>query len=364
MKKVTYPHMGNMNITVTSFLHELGCEAIEPPPITKKTMDLGVQNAPEFACLPLKVNLGNYLEAMELGADYILMAGGAGPCRFGYYGEVQREILHDMNKDIEMLVLEPNAWSIYRGFQKLADKRLSLIKLYRILKYTLTKLRGVDALEKTVQAVRPRSKDPRLVNKKFSELKDKMEVASSIDAVERVVKEGQDELKNYIDPHHDPVLKIGIVGEIYLLIEPFVNLHMEESLGDLGVEVDRKMTVSHWVDNHALTNNRNEDFRKAAKPYLGTIIGGHAQETVGRTVVYGRHGYDGVIQVAPFTCMPEIVAQSILPVVSKKEGIPVLSLFFDEHSGEAGVQTRLEAFVDMVRRKSRRRDQDERVSGN
>ena len=71
---------------------------------------------------------------------------------------------------------------------------------------------------------------------------------------------------------------------------------------------------------------------------------------MGRAVLYAREGLNGVIQVAPFTCMPEIVAESILPLVSRQEHIPILSLFFDEHSGEAGVQTRLEAFVDLIRK--------------
>ena len=30
-----------------------------------------------------------------MGADTILMAGGCGPCRFGYYSQLHREILRD-----------------------------------------------------------------------------------------------------------------------------------------------------------------------------------------------------------------------------------------------------------------------------
>jgi predicted nucleotide-binding protein (sugar kinase/HSP70/actin superfamily) len=49
--------------------------------------------------------------------------------------------------------------------------------------------------------------------------------------------------------------------------------------------------------------------------------------------------------------MPEIVAQTILPVVSEKEHIPCMTMYFDEHSGKAGIITRLEAFVDMIARR-------------
>ena len=52
--------------------------------------------------------------------------------------------------------------------------------------------------------------------------------------------------------------------------------------------------------------------------------------------------------------MPEIVTRSFIPQLSKNHDIPVLSLVLDEHTGEAGFHTRIEAFIDMlIRRKSR-----------
>ncbi len=51
--------------------------------------------------------------------------------------------------------------------------------------------------------------------------------------------------------------------------------------------------------------------------------------------------------------MPEIVAQSVLGQVGEKEGIPVMTMYFDEHAGAAGIQTRLEAFVDMLYRRKK-----------
>jgi predicted nucleotide-binding protein (sugar kinase/HSP70/actin superfamily) len=58
-----------------------------------------------------------------------------------------------------------------------------------------------------------------------------------------------------------------------------------------------------------------------------------------------------MIQLAPFTCIPEIVARTILPTVSRDYDIPVLTFFLDEQTGKAGMLTRLEAFTDLMRRK-------------
>jgi predicted nucleotide-binding protein (sugar kinase/HSP70/actin superfamily) len=97
-----------------------------------------------------------------------------------------------------------------------------------------------------------------------------------------------------------------------------------------------------------------------AEPYLNYWVGGHGQETVGSTVDFARRKYDGVIQIGPLTCMPEIVAQTILPMVSEKEHIPCMTMYFDEQSGKAGIITRLEAFVDMV---TRRREAEMNIEG-
>jgi predicted nucleotide-binding protein (sugar kinase/HSP70/actin superfamily) len=53
--------------------------------------------------------------------------------------------------------------------------------------------------------------------------------------------------------------------------------------------------------------------------------------------------------------MPEIVAQSILPRVSEEEGMPIMSLTIDEHTADAGLDTRLEAFCDLLAERSGKR---------
>ena len=94
---------------------------------------------------------------------------------------------------------------------------------------------------------------------------------------------------------------------------------------------------------------------KRAKPYLEHRLGGKAQESIGSAILYKEHGWDGMIHLYPFTCMPEIISRSILPQVSKEIDFPILSLVLDEHTGEAGLQTRLEAFVDMLKRREEKK---------
>jgi predicted nucleotide-binding protein (sugar kinase/HSP70/actin superfamily) len=89
-------------------------------------------------------------------------------------------------------------------------------------------------------------------------------------------------------------------------------------------------------------------------------IGGETIETIGDTVYAAKHGIDGIIHIMPFSCMPEIVSQNILTKVSKEEDIPVMSLVLDEQTGKAGYQTRIEAFVDLVKRKKLKQNNNKR----
>ena len=75
-------------------------------------------------------------------------------------------------------------------------------------------------------------------------------------------------------PRHNgqAVLKVGIVGEIYVLLEPASNLEMEETLGNLGVEVERSMFLTGWTrDNTWNDTTRTDDSNRGCSPLLAGI---------------------------------------------------------------------------------------------
>lgn len=74
-------------------------------------------------------------------------------------------------------------------------------------------------------------------------------------------------------------------------------------------------------------------------------------ENTGRIIDFGEKGYDGVIHLMPFGCLPELITRSMIPKLSEQYDMPILSVSMDEQTGEANLQTRLEAFVDLCRSK-------------
>ncbi|WP_018250014.1 acyl-CoA dehydratase activase-related protein [Orenia marismortui] len=361
--KVTFPHMGTMSIPVKTLLTELGLDVIVPPAITKKTLDLGVKYSPEFACLPLKLNIGNYIESLEKGADTIIMGGGVGPCRFGYYGEVQKDILNDLGYNFNMIIFEPiqGHWKEFYKSLKMLLGNISIMKIKTAWERAWVKAKAVDHINRLTNQLRPYLVNRKEATKLYNQGLTMIDNANNIDETRKVTDKIENRLNSLEQVQGYTPLKVGLVGEIYVLLEPFTNLHIEEKLGELGVLVDKSVYLTDWIEEHLYISIFRKDknrrrIAKLAKPYLNYFVGGHGVESVGEAVLYSQKNFDGVVHLGPFTCMPEIIAQSILPTVSKDLDIPILSLSVDEHTGEAGYITRLEAFVDLLSRKDKKKE--------
>lgn len=358
--KLTFPHMGNTYIVVKALLDDLGADYVIPPFNNKKALELGTKLAPELACLPLKINIGNYIQAYNQGADTILMAGGRGPCRFGYYCEMHREILQDNGYKMDVLTLEMPNGNVKMFINKIKQLTggFKPYKIIQALKNTTQVSILVDELEKLSFKVRPREVKKGSTSKVYKAFQNKVLGVGGSTEIKKLIGQCREELLDIeTDKSFEP-FKVGIVGEIYTTIDQYTSFEIASKLGDMGVEVDRSVTVSGWIVEHMIKHGlhlpRDMRYAKAAKPYLGAMIGGHAQETIGNTILYAGQGYDGVVQIYPLTCMPEIVAESILPAVERDFDIPVLTLIIDEMTGAAGYLTRVEAFVDLLQQRKER----------
>ena len=360
--RVGIPHFGNVYIPVKAMAQKLGAsdkELIIPPPTSQRTLDLGVKYSPTEACLPYKLTLGNLIEACELGADTLIQARGTGICRLGYYAKNQEQILHDLGYNISFAHLDVSHHKIW-SFLKLIKDMTNNAPWHKIIPasyFGLSKLFALDKIEKVVQKMRAAELERGGANQIYREAIKAIDEATKGKEVKKLTKDYIGKLTNVPrNPTVNPV-KVSIVGEIYVVLEPFANMDIEMELGKLGVEVERTMSLFRWVKYSLFLNYLGIDewkrVHKAAMPYLKRDVGGDGWESVGEKVVHAQEGHDGIIHLAPFTCMPEIVAQNIMP--STKEDIPVLTVLCDEQLAKPGMITRLEAFVDLLKFRRKRR---------
>ena len=139
-------------------------------------------------------------------------------------------------------------------------------------------------------------------------------------------------------------------------MESSVNLEMEKRLNALGIEVTNVQYISEWLYHNLIPKRFNKSMSwktfDMAEEYKLCKCGGHDMENTGWIMEFAKRGYDGIVHLHPFGCLPELVTRSIIPKMSDDLDIPVLSVSLDEQMGEANLQTRIEAFVDLCKSKS------------
>jgi len=354
--RIGIPHLGNLYIPFKALFQRLGVDYVVPPLSNQRTLSLGVKYSPEGLCIPFKLTLGNMIEAAELGADTLVMPGGLGICRLGYYAGTQEQILHDLGYNIKMLQLGVSERKLLGFLEviKYLSNNAPWSKIISAFRFGLAKLSALDRIERMVQRVRPVERIKGTANKLYARAIKAIDDADDYNSLKRVQIDYIDQLGQATKDDGAKPLIVGIIGEFYVVLEPFSSQDVESELGKLGVEVRRMTFISQWTKFSLFLNplgfNEKAKIHKAAFPYLKRDVGGDGWESVGEKVLHAKE-YDGLIHLAPFTCMPEIVAQNIMP--STKENIPVLTILCDEQMAKPGVLTRLEAFVDLLQRRRR-----------
>jgi len=357
--RVSIPHMGNVYVPFKAIFKRLGVDFIMPPISNQHTLSLGARYSPEGLCIPFKMTLGNLIEAADMGANTLLMPGGYGICRLGYYTKVQEQILRNLGYDVEIIqmgVSERKFFGILDMIRKVSGDA-SWYRIVSAFRFGLAKLNTIDKIEHLAQKIRPVEIVKGTANKLYSQAVIAIDKVDEYDTLKMVGNDYISKMKQIPKDDNAKPLIVGVTGEFYVLLEPFSSFDIEQELGRLGVEVRRSTFISGWTRFSFFLNpfgiNEKKRIHKAAMPYLKRDVGGDGWESVGEKVLHADE-YDGIVHLAPFTCMPEIIAQNIMP--STKEKIPVLTILCDEQIAKAGVLTRLEAFVDLLERKRRARN--------
>lgn len=349
--KVSFPHMANYWIVLKALLESMGIEVVVPPRMSERTRELGCKYSPEFACIPFKMNLGSMIEALEMGADVLIQPGSKGACRYGFYSTVQEMILKDLGYKFEMIGMGSSGFNfihVYRMFKKL-NRKITFFRFVRSLKYAWRKLYAIDLIEDKIRRFIPYSEGYTYMKKIHRDFLVKIDNASSFKEIDKVREEFNKKLGTIRKLTDSDKVKIGIVGELYVVIDPDTNLNIEDQLSKMEVEIIRSMSLTHLIRKYF--NREKINYGEIAKPYLEYDVSAHGQMSVAETISFSKNKIDGVIHLKPHGCMPEVVAMSALYKVNKDYKIPMLFFSFDEHTSPTGIATRLEAFIELIKRR-------------
>jgi len=311
--KLYCPGLGEYTKVIEEFEASLGCEFIPPVLPSDRSIEAGSRAImSELICLPAKVTLGGMIEACEKGATDIIMFDSCGKCRLETYWILQQQALRKLGYHNVTVHPVRLGWGTLLDMKRI-DHTLSYWKAGRLFVRVVRQILDLDRVL-------------------WPEI-----------------------------PEESNLTKVGITGEIYTILEPAVNKGIMEKMRKMGVLVHTSLSLSYfvfkrfynwgWLKRRGIDRKVYKAAARLAHRRFPKEIGGHGNESIIHTLYYALKGFDGVLHLLPFPCMPESTVASILDDIGHEYNIPVMRLIFDVQTAEAGLDTRLEAFIDILKRK-------------
>ncbi len=304
------------------FFNELGAEIIISPLTNKKIKSDSTRLAPNEDCYSTKLFFGHTM-AIKDQVDYLFIP------RFGSENKDSvgcpkfiglAEVLRSMFPDLPPIIMP------HYNMAKGRDGKLSFfIKAYKVgLYFTKNPFKIIKAFKLALREHKQYKLE--LIIDEESLLKWEQSVLSLNDPP--IIEE------------NERMLKIALVGHSYVINDPFASLNIRKILQNHGVDLITSEQMPRNLIERQIDKLNFALYFDYEKEILGTIMHFIESKTI-----------DGIIHIMVFSCGPDSIAGEMASQFSKRDSkIPLLQLVFDELTAEAGLRTRIEAFIDMLRR--------------
>lgn len=275
-----------------TFFKELGLEVVISPDTNKGILDEGVKYCVDDACLPLKIFHG-HVAVLKDKCDIILIPRIMQVRNREYICPKfcgLPEMIQNSIPQMPRIIDKP----IYAGTRK---------KLYSWAK---------------------------VIGRLITKDKSKIKRAFNFALIE------QDKYKpGYNDNNQG--LTVALVGHPYNIFDKYINKNIVQKLNKLGVGVITEEFIEETLIDEEVKGLYKRPFWTFARNSYGFAAN-----------VYREKRVNGIIYISSFACGIDSV---VIELIKERIGnFPFMTLKIDEHTGEAGLDTRVEAFVDMLGR--------------
>lgn len=345
---IAFPHLGDYSNPIKKLIfNTTHLKILDTPKITKKTINLGSKNSPDTICVPFKYNLGNYIEALDLGANVLIQAGSG--CRYRYYAEVQETILKDLGYNFRMIQITENGHISFKALYKKLKELNPYLTKRKLLKEIIHTFTYIIYLDKIDNYIRLRI-GFEITKNSYIKIKNRFireaNKQNSITKLTILYLKTKYKLKKVKINKPKNCLKVGFIGELYTAMEPFSNYELEKLLASYNIQIKRFTNLSYLLlYKHIKLRYMKFKVRK----YCKYTLGADGLDNVYRVLYLKKHKYDGIIHTKPTGCTPEIGAMPIIMKMAKDNNMPIIFLSFDEQTGIEGLNTRIEAFYDLLK---------------
>ncbi|MCL6560541.1 MAG: acyl-CoA dehydratase activase-related protein [Firmicutes bacterium] len=303
-----------------AFFNEIGVQVVTSGKTTKNILDKGVREALADACVPVKLFFGHVMEIKD-EVDYLYIPRVVCLNRKTVYcpkflglPDMIRHSVEDLPPIIDVRMdTRQGRFALLKAYIEVGKyfgaEKMSIYRAYwkagrTFKRYTSLLRKGWNPLEAMAQLNNP----------------------------------GAGKLKKPRESN----LRFAVLGYPYAIYDSFISVNLLDKLRRLGVSVLTAENIHPFL----LAIQKNCDLPKRLFWTFSDI----ALKAAHFLFKQGR--VDGVLHLTAFGCGPDSLLNKFIELEAKKHrNIPFMTLMIDEHTGEAGMATRLEAFVDMVRRR-------------
>ena len=291
-----------------------GCEVIISDETNSSIISEGGKVTVSELCVPIKIFNGHILNLMEKNVDYIFVP--------------------------EFIQLKKEWY---------CPKFLGIKDLARY---------SIDGLSEKLLAVEIRTKSDKInepsiyypildkINATKKQLKTALKAATEqFDKLRELSKSGYTMLEAFdiIDgkevkkKEFKSEIKLGFMGYVNNIYDNFVSMNAIEKLREMDVSCITFDMLEEKITDYTSKRGKMPYWVFARKIYYA------AEYLVENKLV------DGIIHMTAFGCGPDSIIGKMMEILCDEHNIPFMTLRVDEHTGESHVQTRLEAFVDMLK---------------
>ena len=284
-----------------TFFKNIGCKVVVSDETTKETIELGKKYSIDESCFSSKIYLGHVANLKDK-CDYILVP------RIENYGKGEKVCVK---------------------FNATYDIVKNLFEEYQILNYNIEKTKSTNEMLSFIKIGLKFNKNIFTVITSYFKAKRKQKQYDQ----KRMIH--QTKLLNSTNP------KILIVAHPYNIYDNYIGTPIIKKLKSMNIDIiyadvlDKKIAKMH------------------ARKLSPTLYWTYSKELIG-AIEYYHYSVDGIIFLTTFPCGPDSLVNELM--IRKITDIPMTNILIDELSASAGMETRLESFVDIIKERREKHD--------
>lgn len=346
---------GHNWIAIRGLLRALGHELDEPPVLSDESIRKGIDATAPFLCYSGKAVIGQLLDQLDKGRRNFLYLSSYGgeACRCAGTGPYIDSLAQGRYPGLTWVRLGGNDGNESLEAMRRAFPGTSRAKHDRAFFVYFFKMGCIDSVERMSLTSRALARDHDAVADLESKALANIDRRMSIPGIWLSAFVHGFRLNALPKARKKPRLKIGIVGGEHILSEIDFLMARIRNLADRGIHLEWRSgfyAINRLADRDHPSKGKGSIgwLKDKCKGYLHDGPDGTEILTCANAACFADEGFDGILHVHAFGCLPQTAVLPALQKISRDKKIPLLSVSVGDRLDISSLDTRIEAFTDIL----------------